>query len=483
MTKRKPSIILWLLKDYNRKATSPLRKKIQTQACFYLNVSGSLKIIQEYHRKYDGIDKVLEKTPSILDAFHADLVRYGCIGGRESKYSSEQILRLALVKGVEGTVLRETIIRVSESDFLRNFARIGMGEVPNFNFLGDALKCVKPQTWLAINGLLLAYAKKENQISGDSLRLDSTVSECNIHYPTDAHLLWDGFRVIARLMRQVRNAAGRTQSGNRFHDKKIKKLFTFVSTHGGRKNKSVLRKVDKAMRTMISRVEWIIDVGRTVVRTSRSTADASDLSSMAILDNLESMLSKVEHVVRQTRRAWINGEIVPAAERIFSIFEDHTELLKRGKARQPVEFGHLVTLGQTQEKFISFYAVEEHSRHDTAYRDEVLKDHKKKFGKLPKRFTADKNYHISPEDTLALEKKIPLYAVGKKGRRTEQEEAREHDLLFKAAQAFRAGIEGSISVLKRVFGLKRCLNKGFKSFAASVGSAVFCHNIVLLSLM
>jgi len=91
------------------------------------------------------------------------------------------------------------------------------------------------------------------------------------------------------------------------------------------------------------------------------------------------------------------------------------------------------------------------------------------------------NYHISQKDTARQEKKIPLYAVGKKGRRTEQEEAREHDILFKAAQAFRAGIEGSISVLKRVFGLKRCLNKGFKSFAASVGCLVFCHNIVLLS--
>lgn len=460
-----------------------MRMKIDTAPCFYLNVSGSLKILSEYREKYDCIDSLLDKNGKILDAFHADLQKYGSVGGRESKYSSEQILRLALVKGIELLSLRDTIIRVCESDFLRNFVRIGIGEVPNFNFLGDALKCIKPETWQVINALLLAYAKKEKKISGESLRLDSTVSESNIHYPTDVHLLWDSFRVVSRLMRQIRKADRSLNIDNRFHDKKMKKLYTFVSTHGGRKSKSVLCKVDEAMCTMVDRVEWITEVGRNFVTNSKITTDGFDLLTTGIISELESMLPKVAHVARQTRRAWINGETVPATERIFSIFEDHTELLMRGKARQPVEFGHLVTLGQTQEKFISFYAVEEQSRHDTQYRDEVLKDHKKKFGKLPKRFTADKNYHISPEDTAAQEKKIPMYAVGKKGRRTEQEEAREHDLLFKAAQAFRAGIEGSISVLKRAFGLKRCLNKGFKSFAASVGCLVFCHNMVLLSRM
>lgn len=424
---------------------------------------------------------VLDKNPAILDAFHDDLKAFGSTSGRESKFSSEQILRLALVKGTEASVLRETVIRVAESDFLRNFTRIGLGDVPNFTFLCDALKCIKPSTWETINTLLLEFALKEKLISGNSLRLDSTVCESNIHYPTDVHLMWDGFRVVARLMKRIIKANKQYDCGNRFHDKKIKKLFTFVSTQGGRKDKSTKRKVDKAMRTMIERLEWLVGVGEKFVANAWKVPGGTDIMVYSILCDLQTMLPKVAQVAKQTRRAWINGEKVPGVDRIFSIFEDHTELLKRGKARQPVEFGHLVTLAQTEEKFISFYAVEKQSRHDTHYRDIVIKDHKNKFGELPKRFTADKNYHISMEDTAKHEKKIPVYAVGKKGRRTEQEEAREHDLLFKAAQAFRAGIEGSISVLKRVFGLKRCLNKGFKSFEASIGCLVFCHNLVLLS--
>lgn len=441
-----------------------------------------MKILQEYHRKYNGVDQLLDKNPAILDDFHDDLKRFGRHGGRESKFSSEQMLRMAIVKCVELESLRDTVIRVAESDFLRNFTRIGMGEVPNFTFLGDALKCIKPETWLKINEALLKYGKTEGMVSGESLRLDSTVSESNIHYPTDAHLLWDGYRVLSRLMTQIRESDRRLDCCNRFHVNKIKALFTFVSTHCSKKNKSTVRRVNKKMRTLIERVEWIIEVGLNVKKHAWEKGCGS-IAAFAFVEALERMLPLVAQVAAQSRRAWINGETVPAAERIFSIFEEHTELLKRGKARQPVEFGHLVTLGQTAEKFISYYAIEKHSRHDTAYKDEVLEDHKKKFGSYPDRFTADKNYHISIDDTKEWEKKIEVYSVGKKGRRNEEEDDREHSKSFRAAQRFRAGCEGSISVLKRAFGLKRCLNRGFKSFASSVGCLVFCHNLVLMALM
>jgi IS5 family transposase len=398
-----------------------LRKKIETAPCFFLNVSGSLKILDEYHQKYDAIDKVLDKNTTILDAFHGDLKKFGSTGGRESKFSSEQILRLALVKGIETSVLRDTVIRVAGCDYLRNFTRIGLGKVPNFTFLGEALKCIQPSTWETINRLLLEYALKKNLIRGDSLRLDSTVCESNIHYPTDVHLMWDGFRVVSRLMKQIIEGDKRFSCGNRFHDRKMKKLFTFVSTQGGRKEKSVKRKIDKAMRTMVERLEWLVGVGEDFVVNARKVPRGTGNLIYGMLGELEVMLPKVAHVARQTRRAWINGESVPATDRIFSIFEDHTELLKRGKSRLPNEFGHLVTLAQTKEKFISFYKVEEQSQHDTQYRDEVIKAHKKAFGKPPEEFTADKNYHISVEDSAEQEKDIAVYAVGKKGKRTEQE--------------------------------------------------------------
>src|SRR5208337_3779663 len=101
---------------------------------------------KDYQRKYDGIDVILENNPGILDAFHDDLKDYGSANGRESKFSSEQILRLGIVKWVESDPYRETIIRVTGSDFLRNFSRIGMGEVPGYTFFCEAMKRIKPET-------------------------------------------------------------------------------------------------------------------------------------------------------------------------------------------------------------------------------------------------------------------------------------------------------------------------------------------------
>ena len=113
--------------------------------------------------------------------------------------------------------------------------------------------------------------------------------------------------------------------------------------------------------------------------------------------------------------------------------------------------------------------------------DTVLNDHKESFGAYPGEFATDKNYYKSMEHVAEWEEEIDIFSMGKKGKRTPEESAREHGLLFKLAQKFRAGCEGSISVLKRVFGLRRCLNRGFNSFAASVGCLVFCHTLVVLS--
>jgi IS5 family transposase len=207
----------------------------------------------------------------------------------------------------------------------------------------------------------------------------------------------------------------------------------------------------------------------------------SSLEAVGFMQELREKLSLMEQVVACAWRVF-NGEKVPASDRIFSIFEPHTELLKRGKSRKPVEFGHMVTIGQTAEKFISFYNVEEQSRHDIDVGDQaLLREHKKAFGAYPGEFTADKNYYGGPSHLAKWESRIPLYAVGKKGRRDEGETEREHGFLFRLLQKFRAGCEGTISVLKRAFGLYRCLFRGFKSFASSVGSTVFCHNLVVLS--
>lgn len=456
-----------------------MRNKINICPTFPLDVSGSeLKIVAQYQKKYIHIDRILSDNEEILDAAHGDLEKWGAEGGRESTYSSEQFLRMLIVKWIEGLSFRDTIVRVADSNFLRNFTRIFSGKMMNFTSLNTAFKLISPATWDRMNDALQDYACEMGKISGDRLRIDSTVCESNIHYPTDSSLLWDCYRVAARLMRQGREADFSLDMGHRFHDIKIKQLYTFIATHSSKKKKSTKRKVRRCTKILIERVGAIVEVA------SRFVAHGKNLqlsfAAQGIIMELEEKLPSMRQAVIQAQRSFA-GEKVPARERVFSIFEPHTELLMRGKAHKPVEFGHMVSIGQTGEKFISFYRVEEHSQHDTIIGDEAKENHKRKFGTYPREFTADKNYYAGAKHTRHWEKRIPVYSVGKKGKRTEEETEREHGYLFKLLQKFRAGCEGSISVLKRVFGLRRCLNRGFRSFAASIGCMVLCHNLVVLS--
>lgn len=439
---------------------------------------GKLQIVSDYQHKYDAISSILDMNPAALHTVHEDLKEWGSDNGRDSTYSSEQLFRALVVKWTEGTSFRDTIVRIADSTVLRNFTRLNSGKVMNFTVLNTAFKKIKPVTRDTINTILEQWAKQENKISGTSLRLDSTVCESNIHYPTDAHLLWDCYRVASRIMERIREDDRMLVMGHRFHTAKIKRLYTFIATHGTKKNKSTMRKVRKTRVILLQRVEAIIATAQQVVDNGKRSARG--LMAIVRSGELESLLPDMRHVAAQSRRAFA-GETVPARERLFSIFEPHTELLMRGKEHKPFEFGHLVQIGQTKEKFISFYNVETVSPHDTEMVDTVLNDHKESFGAYPGEFATDKNYYKSMEHVAEWEEEIDIFSMGKKGKRTPEESAREHGLLFKLAQKFRAGCEGSISVLKRVFGLRRCLNRGFNSFAASVGCLVFCHTLVVLS--
>ena len=156
-------------------------------------------------------------------------------------------------------------------------------------------------------------------------------------------------------------------------------------------------------------------------------------------------------------------------------------MIQRGKPSQPIEFGHKVLVAQTGEKFIHHYRVMPHRIEDRDLLEPAVEAHKELFGRYPDLLSTDKGFYESMKQLVQLEDKIATVSIAKKGRRTPAEYDRETSEAFLAGQRFRAGSEGSISVLKRAFKLGRCLFQGFKHYAASVGLAVLCHNLVLLT--
>ena len=379
-----------------------------------------------------------------------------------------------MVMFIEQWTLRQTVIQIDTSDVLQQFVRLGWKPMMDFTFLSKAFCALTEPTWEIINQKLSRYAKEGEMISGEKLRMDTTVYETNIHYPTDSSLLWDGYRTLAHLLKRLREELRAVGLCHRFHTKKVKRLMYFIARNGKSQSKRTQKKVKRAYRNLLERAAWILEVARCVL------AKLFD-PLLPELEELKRYCPLVEKGMDQTERRVFQGESVPAAEKVYSIFEEHTERLIRGKAGKPVEFGHKILLAQSGEKFITHYQVLETRKEDTELLEPALQAHCDLFGDLPDVLAADKGFYESREQLAELTEKIETVAIGKKGRRTQEETERETTDEFKEGQRFRAGSEGTISVLKRAYKLKKCLFKGFKNFAVSVGCAVFCHNLVLLS--
>jgi transposase, IS5 family len=442
----------------------------------YFNFVGesSLKIVNEYREQYEHLSRLLDDNPALLSLAHQDWAELLSTSdeGRDG-YTSEQLLRALLVLFLEGKTYRNTVILIDNSEFLQYFVRLGVKPTMDFTFLNRAYTALQAATLDTMNAVLTGYAITEELISGEKQRMDTTVYETNIHYPTDSSLLWDSFRTVARLIRAIQKELPQLGFDHRFHDKKVKKLATFIARNGSSKSKKTQRKVKQTYATLIQRVSWIHGVGRQV-------EDCLDPAGYTV-EQLSHYLPLVARIVDQADRRVLKGQTVPPDEKLYSLFEAHTELIVRGKAGKPIEFGHKILVAQTGEKFIHHYAVMEKRIDDKELLMPAVKAHKKLFGHYPDVLSTDKGFYESMKQIAGLEEKIPVVSIAKKGRRNQAEYERETSDAFIEGQRFRAGSEGSISVLKRAFKLGKCFFKGFKNYAASVGFAVLCHNLVLLT--
>jgi IS5 family transposase len=398
--------------------------------------------------------------------------------GRKGDFSSEQVLRALVVMFTDDCSYRDTVVLIANSAFHQHFVRLGNQPVMDHTFLCKAFGVISSATWQAINATLSQYARDSEKISAEKLRVDTTAVETNIHWPTDSSLLWDSFRTLARLLKLVCRELSALGMTHRFHVDKVKKLAHYISRNAAKKSKSAQRGIKHIYRMLIERVRWIAGIARNAIEVLNATGD---IALMGVASELGHYTPIVERIIDQARRRIFKAESVPATEKVYSLFEEHTELLKRGKAGKPVEFGHKALIAETKEKFIVHYNTYARQPADKDLVDETLRAHKKVFHAQPDVFATDKGFYESMEKIGALEKNIPTVSIAKKGYRTQAQSQREHSEKFRDGQRFRAGSEGTISVLKRVFKLKRCLFKGFNHFAAAIGCAVFCHNLVALT--
>jgi IS5 family transposase len=318
---------------------------------------------------------------------------------------------------------------------------------------------------------------------GAKLRVDTTVVQTDIHHPTDNTLLWDVVRVVTRLVRRLAKAlelrrikgfCDRTRSARR-------RMYEIQRMTTRQRHEQQTR----TYRGLIYIAEEVVGNARVGLDRTRAMRGKDMFTDMAI----EELRGQIEHfchlgdrVIDQARRRVLFGEQVATDEKIYSIFEPHTDLIKRGKVRTPVEFGHKVFLAESAKGLITQYEVLKGNPPDEVHVASSLQHHRQAFGRAPELYGSDRGFFS--EQNLASCKYAGVKQVcipQRGGKRTPRREAYESSAAFKNGQRFRAGIEGRISVLFRGRGMKRCLAEGRDRFELWVGAAVLANNLMRIA--
>jgi IS5 family transposase len=188
-----------------------------------------------------------------------------------------------------------------------------------------------------------------------------------------------------------------------------------------------------------------------------------------------------ERVIAQARRRVRAGETVPADEKLYSIFEPHTDLIKRGKAQKPVEFGHKLFLAETRRGLIVDYQVLDGNPTDQGHVKPWLQRHLERFGAAPDLAAGDRGFYSAANVDDLRANGVGLECLPQRGgKKTAGRAAYEKGRRFKQGQKFRAGIEGRISVLVRGRGMKRCRLKGQERFELFIGLVVLANNLLII---
>jgi IS5 family transposase len=306
--------------------------------------------------------------------------------------------------------------------------------------------------------------------------------QTDIHHPTDNTLLWDVVRVVTRLVDRLKKAVQKRVRG--FHNRKrvarrrmqeIQRMTT----------KERQERLTKKYRELVGVTKEVVNSARKVVEQTRKARGKDLVAEMAVHGLRKEIIHYCQlgdRVIDQTSRRVLQGEQVPNAEKIYSIFEPHTDLIKRGKVQTPMEFGHKVFLAESAQGLITQYEVLEGNPNDEQHVEPSLKRHKKSFGHAPQLYGSDRGFFSERNVKSCKQDGVKVVCIPQcGGKKTAQREAYEKSSDFKKGQRFRAGIEGRISVLFRGRGMKRCLAEGRERFELWVGAAVLANNLMRIA--
>ena len=448
-------------------------------------LKSSLTIVQQVIEKYKSIDRILNENSEIIQFVHNDLRALSTRTdkaekrGRQEVYSTQTLFRALIVKKVENYTFKNLTFQLAQSGIFHQFCSLGNRESITPALMCRVEKAITPQTWEKINHILISYSIDNLDVDGNEARMDATVVENEVHYPTDSSLLWDSYRTLARCMHRILGFFSSLPK-MRFHKDKTKKLHLDITRFSKSTRKERKKFCKQNTKKLCSIVERTCDKALPIVQQAqRLWLKSQQIVPQKVQSSIKWLLDKIP-VMKQIVSAGfrrLHGENVPLSEKIFSLFEDHAEMIIRGRAGILFEIGHKIFLSQSRSKIILDYNVLSKCKPDTELLGDMIERHEERFGEGSLQIVhADKGCRNKEDEMKKLSRQVTYICVPSRLRDLSEPGLAE-------SQKFRAGIEGSISCLKRHFGLSRTRKRSFKSFCSDIGLSIFCHNLRIMAEM
>jgi IS5 family transposase len=454
-----------------------VRRRQRERSLFEVLLPDGHKLWPDWLRRIDTLledEAVIETVGQAMEARWPESRRRGRLGT-----PAEVVLRMLILKHLFDWSYDDLEHEVRANLVYRAFTRIDAGEVPDAKTILKIARALGPEVIEQLHRRVIDVAKRAGVTHGRRFRIDTTVVETNVHYPTDSTLMQDGVRVLTRAMQRASAAMGdpRRRVRNRlrsvtrdvltiaYQARSPKTRTAFVQTY--RKLMATTRAVVRDARTVVHRI------GQRFRTASRQVQPILQRAQQ----QLQQMRPLLQRVLAQARARVIGGDThVP--DKVLSVFEPHTATIRKGKIAKPNEFGQLVTIQESEHQIITAYEVHTGRPADVTMWTSALDRHQTIFGRAPDIAAGDRGFSSATNEQAATDRGVRRVILPRRGPKSLARRAYERQRWFQRGQRWRVGCEGRISVLKRRHGLRRCRYHGEDGMHRWVGLGVIANNLV-----
>ena len=423
------------------------------------------------------ISQILDDNNNIYDMVLQDLTRgvKNRNTGAEGM-TAEQIVRAAIIKQTEDFSYDDLAFHTVDSRCYRRFCRIGITDKGfQKSALNSNIKAISPETWEAINRILVTYAKDNKIEKGREVRMDCTVVSSNIHDPTDSSLLFDSVRVLTRMLGQINERFDDLNIPFSDHTKRAKRrMIGIMNTNSKKVRKKRYEDLLKVTHKTVNYAEKAVVLLEEFPFQNSALID----TALQIAEDLKQVIELTYRVIDQSTRRIIHSESVPAHEKIVSIFEPHTDIIV--KDRRETFYGHKVCLSGGSSNLITDCLILDGNPADTTLPDIMLDRQREIYDRYPLKVALDGGFASKDNLESAKGKGIKDVCFAKK-RGIEVEDMCRSDYVYKRLRRFRAGVESGISWLKRCFGFAIVTWKTLRSFKSYVWASIVSANLLTLA--